>query len=324
MFLDPSGDTLFFHRRADGLDTLFVMQPDGRSADRPLALYGSREPLRAWAAPGGALCVASPWPSAPGGLKLRVYDMARVRALLARATGDINAGLTDVPEVGDFSPEPRPLPEPVFARLRGDTLAVPGQWQGRPALYVLDGRAAASRVVPLEFLDAHSLPAAVVDEPGTARRWLTVADSHHLFVLEGPEFALAGDLVWAPEQRGLARVAFHPAAPEAWVSAGSSVLVVDRAGLRVLAEIPVEPAARWHRGRRIAVTAGAVVFSPDGRTAWVARPYSGDVLELDARARRVRQAVALSVDPLELVTGPGRVYAQGLRNGSVTWWPTQA
>lgn len=324
MFLDPTGDTLFFKRRADGLDTLFVMQPDGRTTDRPLALYGTHEQLRAWATPGGALAVASPWPGAQGGLRFRFYAMERVRGLVSRGTGDVNAMLTGVPTLGDFSPEPQPLPEPVFARMRGDVLVVPGQWgeARRPALYVMDGRNAVARVAPLDFLDAHSLPSAVVDEPGTARRWLTVADSHHLFVLEGPQFQLAGDLVWPAEQRGLARVAFHPAANEAWVSAGQAVLVVDRASLRTLAEIAIEPAPRWHRGERISVSAGAVVFSGDGRTAWVARPYSGDVLEIDTRSRKVRNSIALAVDPLELAAGPGRMYAQGLRNGTVTWWPS--
>src|SRR5690606_3889900 len=109
----------------------------------------------------------------------------------------------------------RPLPEPAFARLRGEVLAVPGmspacgsESDQAPAAYLLDGRAATFRVAPLAFLPRHALPAALQDEPGTRRRWLTVGDSHHLFVLDGPDLELAGDVVWPAEQQSLARVAF--------------------------------------------------------------------------------------------------------------------
>jgi len=327
MFIDPSGDTLFFSRRADGHDTLFVMQPDGRSADAPLALFGTPEQLRAWATPGGAMAVAAPWPVAPGGLRFRVYAMDRVRALLTRGTGDVNTLLTDVPVLGDFTPEPQPLPEPVFARLRGEVLIAPGlgpAGDGRaPALYVMDGRTATSRIIYLAFLGKHSLPAALYDEPASTRRWLTVADSHHLFVLDGPELNLAGDLIWDAEHRGLARLAFHPAAPETWVTAAGRLLVVDRRNLRTVAEISIEDQPRWHRGERSIAAAGAVAFSRDGLTAWVARPYSGDVLEFDTRTRKLRQQIPMAVDPHELLAVPGRILVQGLRNGAISWFPAQ-
>lgn len=328
MQLDTSGDTLFFKRRVDGLDTLFVMQPDGRSAESPLALSATPGQLRFWAGPGGALAVAAPWPRADGGLKFSVYATERVRALVSRGTGDINALLTDVPQISEFTPEPRPLPEPVFARLHGDVLAVPGmsphagaQGDQGPAVYVMDGRNATSFLVPLAFLDRHALPNTLVDQPGSNRRWLTVGDSNHLFVLEGPEMALAGDVVWPAEQQGLARVAFHPTAPEAWVTAVSSVFVVDRRSLRIMAEIAVEDELRWHRGQRAVAAAGSVVFSADGARAWVARPYSGDVVELDTRTRKRVARVPMAVDAHELVAGRDRIFAQGLRNGAISWFP---
>lgn len=328
MFLDPTGDTLFFKRRVDGLDSLLVMQPDGTSAENPLVLASTSEQLWAWSTGSGALAVAAPWPRADGGLRFRVYNMERVRGLLTRGTGDVNALLTDVPLVGEFSIESQPLPEPIFARLRGEVLVIPGMSPAAgteadhgPAAYVLDGRTATCRVQPLGFLDRHALPTSICTEPDTQRRWLTVGDSHHLFVLEGPELALAGDLVWPAEQRGLARVAFHPAAPEAWVTAVSSVFVVDRRSLRIVAEIAIEEELRWHRGERQAGACGSVVFSRDGARAWVARPYSGDVLEIDTRTRKRLGRVPMAVDAHEMLAGRGRIFVQGLRNGAVSWFP---
>jgi hypothetical protein len=326
MILGPSGETLFFKRRHDGLDSLYAMQPDGPSADEPVLVTASPHVLRFWLA-GNALVVAAPWPRAPGGLSLRAFDVARIADALRRRV-DLNARLTDVALAEDFTLAPAPIPEAVFALLQGESLAVPGMaphagaaQDQAPAAYMLDARSASMRVLPLPFMDPHALPNELIAESGTDRRWLTIGDSHHLFVLRGPECALAGDVLWPAEQRGLARVAFHPTRPEAWVTAVSSVFIVDRLKQQVVGEIAVEPELRWQRGERMAAAAGSVVFAPDGQAAWIARPYSGDVLEIDARTVKPRRKIPLAVDALELAMGHGRVFAQGLRNGAVSWFP---
>lgn len=330
MLINPRGDTLFFKRRVDGLDTLFAMQPDGRSSDAPMPLASTHEHLRAWATASGALAVAAPWPRDSQGLRFRLFRMDQVAALLGRQTGDINAALTDVPLLGGFGPESGALPEAVFAAMAGEALHIPGLFpfgggpDQSPAIYEIDGHAATYRVIALKCLDTHALPGALHMEPGTRRHWLTVGDSHHLYVLHGPEFALAGDVVWPAEHRGLARVAFHPAAPEAWITVCGTLLIIDRDRLRVMDELHLEDELRWQRGERVECSLGGVVFSADGGTAWVARPYSGDVLEIDTRARKRRGRVPVAVDALDLLAVPGRVYMQGLRNGSVGWFAARA
>lgn len=326
MILSPAGDTIFFKRRHDGLDSLYAMQPDGPSADEPVLVTASPHALRFWLG-GDALLVAAPWPRATGGLSLRAFDAARIADALRRRV-DLNAQLTDVAMAQDFTLAPAPIPEAVFALLQGQSLAIPGMsplagtaQDQAPAAYMLDARSASMRVLPLPFMERHGLPSELLAEPGTDRRWLTIGDAHHLFVLRGPECALAGDVLWPAEQRGLARVAFHPARPEAWVTAVSSVFVVDRERLQVIGEIAVEPELRWQRGERMAAAAGSVIFAPGGDTAWIARPYSGDVLEIDTRTYQPRGKIPLALDALEMAMGRGRVFAQGLRNGAVSWFP---
>ncbi len=326
MLINPRGDTLFFKRRMDGQDTLLVMQPEGRSSDAPMSLAATPEHLRAWATPTGALAVAAPWPRDGQGLRFRMFRMDRVAGLLGRQTGDINAALTDVPLLDGFKTESSAMPEAVFTVLGGASMHIPGLFpvhgstDHAPAIYELDGRAATFRVIPLACLDRHALPSAAQLEPGTGRFWLTVGDSHHLYVLDGPEFALAGDVVWPAEHQGLARLAFHPALPEAWIAVSSTLLVVNRNSLRVVDEIALEDELRWQRGQRVECSLGGVVFSGDGSTAWVARPYSGDVLEIDTRTRKRRGRVPVAIDALDLLVAPGRIYMQGLRNGSVGWF----
>lgn len=328
MFLDPFGDTLFYRRRVDGLDTLFVFQPDRGGVEIHAQLASGHEQLRAWPTAGGNLLVASPWPRAQGGLSFRIFSMRRVRELLRGKVEHLNEKLTDLPLVREFSTEERPLPVDAYERIKGEVVVVPGLFPREagpdvPALYVLDGRTAVSRVHLLSGLDPHALPSALCTEPGGERRWLTVGDSNHLFVLEGPRFEIAGDVIWPVEQQALARVAFHPRKPEAWVSALSSVFVVDRETLKLTGELPIEDELRWHRGERVQGMVGGVVFNVDGTRALVARPLSGDVLEIDTASRRRIGRIPLAVDPLELLAVPAgnRVYVQGLRNGSLSWFP---
>lgn len=328
MFLSPTGDTLFYRRRVDGLDTLYAFQPDAARVEFHAQLAASQTQLRAWPTLSGQLVVSSHWPRNPGGLRLRFYDMQRIALLLSRHASRINEKLTDVPELGNFPAERAALPVPVFEAIRGECVVIPGlapedaDGQQPPALYEIDGRGASWRVIRLPFLQPTALPGALYAEPGGERRWLTVGDSNHLFVLDG-RHQLEGDIVWPVEQSALARVAFHPTRDEAWVSALSSVFVYSRSGLKLLAEIAIEDELRWHRGERAVGFIGEVAFSHDGARALVARPLSGDLLEVDVASRRRVGRVPVAVDPLELLYAPavGRAYMQSLRNGNVSWFP---
>jgi hypothetical protein len=327
MFLSPTGDTLFYKRRVDGLDTLFVFQPDTSRVEVHAQLASSPDHLRAWPTHGGQLVVATGWPRNPGGLRFRFFDTARVAAALQRTASRINEALTDLPALGEFTPERQQLPENVFVCVRGEQVVLPGLFPNgerqTPAVYEIDGRTATSRVVPLPFLPATSLPGMLYDEPGNERRWLTVGDSHHLFVLDAKTHGLVGDIIWPAEQQALARVAFHPTRDEAWISALSSIFIYSRGKLELLGEIPIEEELRWHRGERVSGFIGGVVFSHDGAKALVARPLSGDLLEIDVNSRRRLGRIPVVVDPLELLAAPalGRVYMQSLRNGNISWMP---
>ena len=110
---------------------------------------------------------------------------------------------------------------------------------------------------------------------------------------------------------------------EAWISALSSIFVYRRSTLQLLGEVPVEEELRWHRGERVLGFIGTVAFSQDGGKALVARPLSGDVLEVDVVTRKRVGRFPVVIDPLELCSAPGvgRVYVQSLRNGNVSWFP---
>jgi hypothetical protein len=327
VFLSPSSDTLFYSRRADGLDALYAFQPD--APEQHVQLAASRTQLRAWPTPTGVLVVCAGWPRSPGGLRLQLYDMVRVAGLVARRASRVNERLTDVPQVGGFTRERNVLPVEIFDAIGGAQVVVPGLapiGQGdkqAPALYVLDGPSGSFHYVILDFLPQTALPGALYDEPGGRRRWLTVGDSSHLFVLDARTHELVGDLVWQVEQKAMARAAFHPTRDEAWVSAHSSIFVYDRTTLELTAEIPIEEELRWHRGERSVGFIGGVVFSHDGRQALVARPLSGDILEIDVDKRQQTGRIAVAIDPLDLLLEPtsGRLYMQSLRNGNVSWLP---
>lgn len=327
MFLSPTGDTLFYKRRVDGLDTLFVFQPDTSRVEVHAQLASSPDHLRAWPTNTGQLVVSTGWPRGQNGLRFRFFDTARVAAALQRSAPRVNEVLTDLPMIDEFTIDRRQLPETVFNCVRGDHVVLPGLFPfsetQTPALYEIDGRTATSRVVPLPFLPPTALPGTLYDEPGNERRWLTVGDSYHLFVLDAKSHALAGDIIWPAEQQALARVAFHPTRDEAWISALSSIFVYSRSSLTLLAEIQVEEELRWHRGERVSGFIGGVIFSQDGSKALVARPLSGDLLEFDVDSRRRVSRVPVVVDPLELLAAPalGRIYLQSLRNGNISWLP---
>ncbi|MCA8917730.1 MAG: hypothetical protein KDB32_01495 [Planctomycetes bacterium] len=330
MFLGPAGDTLFYKRRVDGLDALYVFQPDTGRIEVHAQIASSKEQLRAWPTLGGYVIVCTGWPRTPVGLRFRFFDSRRISELLDRQASNLNSLLTDVPVLGDFKLERSALPVDLFEAVKGERVVLPGFFPSPsepdaqvPALYEIDGTTASYRVVPLRFLKQSTLPGALVDEPGGARRWLTVGDSNHLFVLDGQSHELVGDVIWPAEQQALARVTHHPVRNETWISALSSVFVYDRSSLELIAEIPIEEELRWHRGARVLGFIGAVVFSQDGGRALVARPLSGDLLEVDVVSRKRIGRVPCVIDPLELCTAPGvgRVFMQSLRNGNISWFP---
>lgn len=323
MFLGPTGDTLFYKRRVGGLDVLFVFQPDAAGREVHARLSSAPGQIRAWPTQSGQVVVCEDWPRSKGGLRFRFYDARRIAALMERRPDRLNDALTDVPLLGDFTTEPKALPVALFERLRGERVALPGLASRGPAIYEIDGENASYRLAPLDFLESSALPGGLYDQPGGTRRWLTVGDSNHLFVLDAATHELEGDVIWPAEQRALARVAFHPTRAEAWVSAAESVFVYDRESLAPLAEIQAETELRWHQGERVTGFAGGVLFSRDGQSALIARPLSGDLLEVDVASRKRKGNIPLTIDPLEICPAPGvgRVYMQGLRNGTVSWMP---
>lgn len=326
MFLDASGETLFYIRRVDGHDSLFAHQPEHARGDHHALLQSTPGRLMAWPTRQCVL-VCDGWPRVMGrSLGFRFLPQDKLRALLSRNPGKVNELLTGVETLGDFSAEPRPLPPAIFEMLRGESVRVVGfspneNGDMAPSLYVLDGSAAVFWAAPLPFLDTTTIPSAIETEPGGRRHWLTVGESSHLFVLN-ERYELAGDVIWPAEEEGLARVAFLPARNEAWVSAQSSVFVYDMASLKLLGEIGAEPELRWHRGERVRGFLGATRFNARGTRAYLARPLSGDVLELDTATRRQTGTFPMTVDPLELACahGKGRVYVQGLRSGAISWF----
>ncbi|MCA8914510.1 MAG: hypothetical protein KDB90_03790 [Planctomycetes bacterium] len=330
MFLGPTGDTLFYKRRVDGLDTLYAFQPDTGKVEVHAQIASSAEQLRAWPTHSGQIVVCNGWPRTQSGLKFRFYDAKRISELLQKQASNLNEGLTDVPALSDFRLERKALPVQIFEAIRGEQVVLPGfgpqlesDDRQLPALYEIDGTSASYRLVPLSFLKSTTIPGSLVEEPGGARRWLTVGDSNHLFVLDAKTHELVGDVIWPAEQQALARVVFHPVRPEAWISTLSSIFVYDRERLTLIGEIPVEEELRWHRGERVLGFVGAVSFSQDGARALIARPLSGDLLEVDVVTRKRLSRVPVVIDPLELCTAPGvgRVYMQSLRNGNVSWFP---
>jgi hypothetical protein len=324
VFLGPAGDTLFYKRRVDGLDTLYVFQPDTGKIEVHAHISGSAEQLRAWPTRSGQVIVCNGWPRAQGGLKLRFFDAKQISELLSRQASRLNDLLTDVPVLGDFERDRKALPVKVFERVQGETIVLPGMApEGGPGLYEINGATASYHCVPLSFLKDTTLPGSLVEEPGGARRWLTVGDSDHLFVLDGRSHELVGDVIWPVEQQALARVAFHPFRPEAWISTLSSVFVYNRNTLRLIGEIPVEEELRWHRGERVLGFVGAVTFNQDGGRALIARPLSGDLLEVDVINHKRVGRIPVVIDPLELCAAPGvgRIYMQSLRNGNISWFP---
>lgn len=326
MFLDSGGETLYYIRRVDGHDSLFAHQPDHPRGDYHAMLQSSPGRLMAWRT---KQCVVScdGWPRVQGNsLTFRFLSQARLRDALRRQPRSVNEQLTGVPSLGEFSFEARQLPPQIYELLAGEVLHIAGFASAQdgvmvPALYVLDGRAAAYFAVPLPFLESTTIPSAAVTEPSGKRHWLTVGESNHLFVLN-EKYELASDVLWPAEEQGLARVAFVPHRNEAWVSAHSSVFVFDTSSHKLVGEINAEPGLRWHRGERVRGFVGAVGFNGAGTRAYLARPLSGDVLELDVASRKQTGIFPMTVDPLELACahGKGRVYVQGLRSGAISWF----
>jgi len=326
VFLDAGGETLYYIRRVDGHDSLFAHQPEHARGDHHALLQSTPSRLMAWPTKS---CVVScdGWPRVNGhSLSFKFMPQAQLNEALRRAPRNVNEHLTGVHSLGEFSFEPRPLPPPVFDLLAGETLRVAGFAPTlgggmAPALYVMDGRGAVYFTAPLPFLENTTIPSALESEPGGKRHWLTVGDSNHLFVLN-EKYELAGDVLWPAEEQGLARVAFANVRNEAWVSAHSSVFVYDISSHKLLGEIAAEPNLRWHRGERVRGFVGAVRFNAACSRAYLARPLSGDVLEIDAASRRQVGSFPMTVDPLELACahGKGRVYVQGLRSGAISWF----
>ncbi|MCC6575673.1 MAG: hypothetical protein IT462_17975 [Planctomycetes bacterium] len=328
MFLDASGETVFYMRRVEGRDTLFMFRPDLHGGDHHAILSQSLDAINAWQCPGRCVVLCDRWPAGAPHLKFKFFDMARIGHLLERQAVKIHELLTDVPMLTTLSPEHRPLPPEIYDMIKGEVVVAPGKAPFddavvRPALFVFDGKDATARAEPLSFLRPTDLPSRVYRDPSGARLWLTMGDSCHLFVLDASTYELAGDIIWPVDEQALARLAFHPIRPEAWVATLSSVRVYDRGSLKLLREISIAPELRWHRGDRVKGLVGALAFSADGKRALVARPLHGDVLELDTASFATVKSHATFVDPLELVVASrgNRVYLQGMRAGQVSWMP---
>lgn len=327
MFLDATGETVFYMRRVEGRDTLFMFRPELHGGDHHAILSVSHDSMRAW--PGGGRCVilCDKWPEDKPGLKFKFFDMARIAHLLERQALRIHELLTDVQMLAGIGAEHRPLPTQVFELLQGEVVVVPGKAAfddgvARPALFRFDGKDATVRAVPLMFLRPTDLPSAAYPEPGGKRLWLAMGDSCHLFVLDASSFELVGDIVWPVDEQSLARVAFHPSRPQTWVSTLTGVRVYDRDSLKLLLEVPCASELRWHRGDRVKGFVGAPAFASDTRVL-LARPLHGDVLEVNADDYRVTRSLPMLIDPLELAVAPALnlVYVQGLRTGQVSWMP---
>ena len=328
MILDPDGETLIYHRRVEGADNLLAIRTEDGPDAAPILVASGREPVRAFAARDGLMLVCCGWPRSPGGPSFRVMDLRRVTTLLRDDPARLNQRLTAVPVLAGFGIERRSLPVEVFELLRGTTVQVPGLMETGnggwvPALYEVNGRDATFHVAPLSFLEPGALPTAAGLEPGGQRVWLTVGDSNHAFILNAESLELVDDRVWAVEETALARVSFHNSRREAWVSALTSLFIwpLDRPGPPT--EIEVCPELRWQRGEMARGLVGACCFSTDGLRALVARPLSGDLVELDVETRSVLREIPVALDPLELLHCPrkGRVYFQGMRNGQIGWMP---
>jgi hypothetical protein len=326
VFLDSGGETLYYIRRVDGHDSLFAHQPDHARGDYHALLQSTPGRLMAWRT---QQCVVScdGWPRLAGrSLSFRFMPQSKLRDALRRQPRNVNEHLTGIQTLGEFSFEPMQMPPSIYELVAGEVLRVAGFAQAPggamvPALYVMDGRAAVYFAAPLPFLESSTIPSAAVTEPSGKRHWLTVGESNHLFVLN-EKYELAGDVLWPAEERGLARVAFLPGRNEAWVSAHSSVFVFDTTSHKLLGEFSAEPGLRWHRGERVRGFVGAVSFNTSATRAYLARPLSGDVLELDTTSRKQTGSFLMTIDPLELACahGKGRVYVQGLRSGAISWF----
>lgn len=328
MFLDAAGNTLYYIRRVDGLETLFAWQPDHPRGEFHAALASSPGRLMAWPF-GRCVLVCDGWPRLPdGNLSFSVLDSQRIAALLEKQPRQFHELLTDVPRLTTVTREHAALAPALFDGLRGSVCRVPGFAQMEsdlppvPAMYVIDGQAATAHVQALSFLPPTTIPASLYAQPDGRRFWLTVSDSSHLFVLN-ENMELVGDVFWPSEQKGLARVAFCASRHEAWVSDQGSVFIYDTVTLKLAGEIVVDDTLRWHRGERVRGFLGGVTFNRAQTRVLLARPLQGDVLEIDAAQRRVLAQHPMTVDPLELAGAPsqGRIYVQGLSSGAISWFP---
>ena len=102
MFLYSTGETLFYNRRVDGMDSLFVFRPDHAGPEVHALLASTPGSLRAWPTLTGHVLVCTDWPRADSGLSFRLIDLERVRALMEQDPNRLNELLTDVPRIAGF------------------------------------------------------------------------------------------------------------------------------------------------------------------------------------------------------------------------------
>lgn len=328
MFIHSTGDMVVYRRRVEGQDSLFVFVPDASGPEVHARLASSSGLIRAWPTLGGKLLVSREWPSRDGGLKIEVMDLARVREVMERTPDRLNETLQRPPSVTNFQPERRGLEVEIFEAIKGEHIVLPGlsPFTGKaetqsPALYELDGDSATYRVVPMSYLSEEEIPNNVYDEPGGRRRWITCGDSNHALVVHARGLEPEGEIIWPVEEQSLARLAFHPFEPEVWVCALTTVFVFDRSTLKLKDEISIDGDLRWHRGERTRGSIGGLCFSQDAERALVARPFSGDLIELDTRTRKPLRTIPMALDPLEVAfsVASGRAFVQGMRNGQISW-----
>ncbi len=100
---------------------------------------------------------------------------------------------------------------------------------------------------------------------------------------------------------------------EIWASDYDTLVVISREDWRILRSARLQGAAV---GTQQFI--GDYSFAPDGATCVIARPFSGDAVEVDSTTLKVTRSVRLGRQPLELVALPGaEVLARDWKTGDV-------
>ena len=100
---------------------------------------------------------------------------------------------------------------------------------------------------------------------------------------------------------------------EVWASDYDTLLVLDRQRWKILRRARLQRAAA---GTQQFI--GDYSFTPDEELCVVARPFSGDVVGIDAATLRIRSSATLGRQPLEVTTwSGGEIVARDWKTGDV-------